>query len=190
MLTRRSALAFAGLASLTLAGLRRVSAQESRPERSPGERDPEHDLVATFAADGRFRTWLLMLNVSGITPYAQGAGPFTVFAGTDQAFADAHAAWLDLMPSFGRNYTDKEGIVRFIRAHVAHGYDRPEAFQGRRTTLTSLVGTPIMVDGTEPGGLAVTWTSVEDRSGSARIQSPPIPCSNGVIYPLDHVTLS
>jgi transforming growth factor-beta-induced protein len=48
---------------------------------------PANDIVATAVAAGTFTTLAGALTTAGLVPTLQGAGPFTVFAPTDAAFA-------------------------------------------------------------------------------------------------------
>ena len=45
------------------------------------------DIVDTAVADGRFTTLVTAVTAAGLVDTLKGAGPFTVFAPTDEAFA-------------------------------------------------------------------------------------------------------
>ena len=54
----------------------------------------------------------------------------------------------------------------------------------------SVAGTPLLVDGTGPGGaLRVEWRNGEGMRGRAPVAGPPVEASNGLVYLLDDVTL-
>jgi uncharacterized surface protein with fasciclin (FAS1) repeats len=53
------------------------------------------DIVDTLVADGRFATLISALEAAGLDEALRGAGPFTVFAPTDDAFAALPAGTLD-----------------------------------------------------------------------------------------------
>ena len=46
-----------------------------------------HDIVDTAIAAGSFKTLAAALGAAGLVETLKGAGPFTVFAPTDEAFA-------------------------------------------------------------------------------------------------------
>jgi transforming growth factor-beta-induced protein len=57
----------------------------------------EKDIVDTAVADGRFTTLAAALTAAGLVETLKGAGPFTVFAPTDDAFAKLPAGTVEAL---------------------------------------------------------------------------------------------
>ena len=53
------------------------------------------DIVDTAVADGRFTTLVTAVTAAGLVDTLKGAGPFTVFAPTDEAFAKLPAGTVE-----------------------------------------------------------------------------------------------
>lgn len=75
------------VAALVLALAPAALAQELPPDTLATQADSP-DLAETLAADGRFTVLLGALAETGLDADLSGAGPFTVFAPTDSAFAE------------------------------------------------------------------------------------------------------
>lgn len=58
---------------------------------------PAGDLVATLKAAGQYNTFLKLLDASGLTPVLGSAGPLTVIAPTDAAYAALPAGTIDTL---------------------------------------------------------------------------------------------
>ena len=61
--------------------------------------DEPGTIVETAQAGGSFNTLLTALDVAGLTSALEGAGPFTVFAPTNDAFMDLPSGALDYLVS-------------------------------------------------------------------------------------------
>ena len=75
------------------------------------------DVVDTAVAAGSFKTLAKALDAAGLVTTLKGAGPFTVFAPTDEAFAKLPAGTLEtlLKPE------NKEKLRRILTYHVVAG---------------------------------------------------------------------
>ncbi len=75
------------------------------------------DIVDTAVADGRFKTLVAAVQAAGLVDTLKGAGPFTVFAPTDDAFAALPAGTLDtlLKPE------NKQKLIDILTYHVVPG---------------------------------------------------------------------
>ena len=73
------------------------------------------DIVATAKAAGTFGTLLTAATAAGLVETLQGAGPFTVFAPTDDAFAALPAGALDKL------LADPEALKQVLLYHVVSG---------------------------------------------------------------------
>ena len=82
-----------------------------------GARTADKDIVDTAVAAGSFKTLARALQAADLVETLKGAGPFTVFAPTDEAFAKLPAGTLDalLKPE------NKAKLQRILKAHVVAG---------------------------------------------------------------------
>ena len=130
------------------------------------------NIVMTAADAGSFSTLLTALDVASLTSALEGAGPFTVFAPTDAAFADVDPEVLtDLLADtelLAAVLTYHVVPGRFTAADVA-GLSSAPTLNGKAVPL-SFDGTIVTVDG-------------------ARVISPDIEASNGIIHVIDQVIL-
>jgi uncharacterized surface protein with fasciclin (FAS1) repeats len=58
---------------------------------------PAADIVDTAVAAGNFKTLVAAVQAAGLVDTLKGAGPFTVFAPTDDAFAKLPAGTVDAL---------------------------------------------------------------------------------------------
>ncbi len=135
---------------------------------APAAAAEKGDLVATAVADGRFTTLARALSAADLVDDLRGAGPFTVFAPTDAAFAALPAGALSGL------LEDKDALRRVLLNHVAAG----------RVLARDLlpVGSATTLGGTRlPLGL---------RVGKANVTQADVVCSNGVIHVIDRVLIA
>jgi transforming growth factor-beta-induced protein len=76
---------------------------------------PKMDIVETAIADGRFKTLVTALQAADLVDTLKGAGPFTVFAPTDDAFAKIPAETLNAL------LADKAKLTDVLLYHVVSG---------------------------------------------------------------------
>jgi len=155
-------LAWGMLAALLLsAGLSRVTANQPK------------DIVDTAVAAGSFKTLAKALEAAGLVSTLKGAGPFTVFAPTDEAFAKLPAGTLEtlLQPE------NKAKLQRILTYHVVPGKVMAADVVKLRSatavsgdTMTIHASNGVMVD-------------------QARVVKADIAASNGVIHVIDSVML-
>ena len=131
------------------------------------------DIVDTAVAAGSFKTLAKALEAAGLVETLKGAGPFTVFAPTDEAFAKLPAGTVEslLKPE------NKAKLQRILTYHVVPGkvmaadvVKLSSAKAVRGDTLTVETGNGVMVD-------------------NARVVKTDIGASNGVIHVIDTVLL-
>jgi len=155
-----------------------VSACSSAASPSPATPAPSPsaalgDIVATADANGSFTTLVTAVKAAGLVETLQGAGPFTVFAPTDAAFAALPAGTLDSL------LADPEALKKVLLYHVASGKVTADQVVGL-TTATSVEGSPIKI-------------AVKDGkvylNDSAQVVTTDVMASNGVIHVIDKVIL-
>jgi len=141
-----------------------------------GMMDPELpealDIVETAEAAGSFNTLLTAVNAAGLTSALQGAGPLTVFAPTDAAFAALPAGTLDALLG------DPDALAQILLYHVAPG-DLASGSVAAASFIPTLNGQALPVTGSgsalEIAGAGLVDTDIE--------------ATNGVIHVVDEVLL-
>ena len=132
------------------------------------------DIVDTAVASGQFTTLAKALQVAGLVDTLKGAGPFTVFAPTDEAFA--------LIPSVTINDLlkpeNRDQLVALLTYHVASGRLLSADLDGAMSVPT-LEGEDLAVS-SEDGSVMVD---------DAEVTKADIECSNGVIHVIDQVLM-
>lgn len=132
------------------------------------------DLVATAVADGRFETLAAALEAAGLVEALQGAGPFTVLAPTDEAFAAVPQATLEalLRPE------NRDQLARVLKLHVVPG--RLTGAQALAAGEAATLAGERLTFGLRDGRLNV---------GQARVLANDVAASNGLIHVIDRVLL-
>ena len=138
--------------------------------------DPEQSSSANTIVDvarkaGSFTTLVGALEKTGLDKTLQGAGPFTVFAPTDAAFA--------LLPPSVLASLDNPTLSTILTYHVYAG----KALAATVVTLPSAT----TVQG-EPVSILVSGGSVY-LNGMAKVTTTDIAADNGVIHVIDAVLL-
>ncbi len=75
--------------------------------------DKQMDIVDTAVAAGSFKTLAAALEAAGLVETLKGAGPFTVFAPTDEAFAKLPAGTVEAL------LKDPKALGEILKYHVA-----------------------------------------------------------------------
>ena len=130
------------------------------------------DIVDTAVAAGNFKTLATALQAAGLVDALKGAGPFTVFAPTDEAFAKLPKDTLDAL------LKDPKALGDILKYHVVSGKVMA-ADVVKLTEAETLLGkkVAIKVDG---GKVMVN---------DANVTATDIEASNGVIHVIDKVIL-
>jgi uncharacterized surface protein with fasciclin (FAS1) repeats len=129
------------------------------------------DIVDTAVAAGNFKTLAKALEAAGLIETLKGAGPFTVFAPTDEAFAKLPAGTLDAL------LKDKAKLTAVLTYHVVPGKVMAADVVKLKEAKT-VQGQSIKVD-----------TSAGVKVDGANVIKTDIACSNGVIHVIDSVIL-
>ncbi len=139
-----------------------------------GAHGAKKDIVDTAVAAGSFKTLAAALTAADLIGALKGAGPFTVFAPTDEAFAKLPAGTLDslLKPE------NKEKLKGILLYHVVSGKIMAADIKGSASPAT-LQGATIAVKAAG-GGVTVN---------GAKVVSADVGASNGVIHVIDAVIL-
>jgi uncharacterized surface protein with fasciclin (FAS1) repeats len=132
------------------------------------------NLVDTAVAAGSFATLAKAIQAAGLADTLTGAGPYTVFAPTDEAFAKLPAGALDelLKPE------NKAKLQAVLKYHVVSG-------DVRAADVTKLTSARTL----EGASLSVSVSNGTAKVGPARVVKTDVVASNGVIHVIDTVLL-
>ena len=150
------------------------STETSGASSSAGAEAASTDIVDTAVGAGSFTTLVAAVQAAGLEETLRSAGPFTVFAPTDAAFAALPAGTLDslLLPE------NREQLRSILTYHVVSG--RVMASEAAAMTSAPTVQGAAAPIAPVEGGLTI---------GGARIVTTDIACSNGVIHVIDAVMM-
>src|SRR5689334_24279460 len=104
----------------------------ARPQVVSADEPAKKDIVDTAVAAGNFKTLAAALKAGGLIDTLKGAGPFTVFAPTDDAFAKLPAGTVEdlLKPE------NKEKLVAILTYHVVPAKATSKDVAGMSTAKT------------------------------------------------------
>ena len=133
-----------------------------------------HDIVDTAVAAGSFKTLVAAVTAAGLVDTLKGAGPFTVFAPSDEAFGKLPEGTVAnlLKPE------NKAKLTAILTLHVMAGKVMAADVAGKKLSPASVQGEQLHVDGTN--GVTVN---------GAKVVTADIACTNGVIHVIDAVLL-
>lgn len=131
-------------------------------------------IVDIAVNDGRFTTLVAALQAAGLVETLQGAGPFTVFAPTDEAFAKLPAGTVEdlLKPE------NKDKLVQILTYHVLSG--KVMAADAAQLTSAETVATLPLTIKNDMGKVMIN---------NATVVLADVTASNGVIHVIDTVLL-
>lgn len=132
------------------------------------------DIVDVTMDAGSFKTLAAALQAADLVKTLQSAGPFTVFAPTDEAFAKLPASTLQklLLPE------NKDKLQAVLTYHVVAG-KVPASKVIKMTTATTVNGAELPISS---HGKSVVV-------GGANVLRTDVPASNGIIHVIDAVML-
>ncbi|WP_460877823.1 fasciclin domain-containing protein [Rhodanobacter koreensis] len=147
---------------------------------------PSKNIIQNAVNSKDHTTLVAAVKAAGLVDTLSGAGPFTVFAPTNEAFAALPAGTVDnlLKPE------NKATLTKVLTYHVVPGrltsHDLAEAVKagGGKAVLKTVEGDSITVgkDGSK-------WTVTDDKGNVADITIPDVIQSNGVIFVIDKVLM-
>ena len=133
----------------------------------------DKDIVDTAVGAGNFTTLVAALTAAGLVETLKGAGPFTVFAPTDAAFALLPAGTVEdlLKPE------NKDKLIAILTYHVVSG-----------KVMSKDLTEGMMAKTVQGGELTITLAGGAKVNG-VTISTADIEASNGVIHVIDAVIL-
>ncbi len=179
-------LLLAATAALTLGSAGMASAQMTDPMVGGAAMYPSKNIIENAVASPDHTTLVAAVKAAGLVDTLEGAGPFTVFAPTNEAFAKLPAGTVDtlLKPE------NKGMLVKVLTYHVVPGKmtakDLKAAIKagGGKATLTTVEGEPLVAT-MHGGGIMLT----DVKGGMSMVTIPNVIQSNGVIHVVDTVLM-
>ena len=156
-----------------------VAALAVAPAALAAHRIEDKDIVDTAVAAGSFKTLVAAVKAAGLVDTLKGAGPFTVFAPTDSAFAALEKKKPGTI-AFLLKPENKSKLVAILTYHVLSG----------KVIAADALG---LKNGTKVKTVNGETITVHNKSGvkinNAKVVKADIICSNGVIHVIDTVLL-
>ncbi len=149
------------------------SAAASAMASSPAASTASGDIVAVASANPTTSTLVKAVSAAGLAGTLQGAGPYTVFAPTDDAFAALPAGVLDklLLPQ------NKAALTQILTYHVVPG----------EVMSTDIKPGPVKT--VEGQDVVITTDGGVVKDNDATVSKADIDASNGVIHLINKVLL-
>jgi uncharacterized surface protein with fasciclin (FAS1) repeats len=133
-----------------------------------------HDIIDTAVAAGTFKTLAAAVTAADLVATLKGAGPFTVFAPSDEAFAKLPAGTVDAL------LKDIPKLKAILTYHVVSG-------KVMAADVKTMDGKSAKtVNGAE---VKVSTTGGVKLNGTSTVIKTDIECTNGVIHVIDTVLL-
>ncbi len=169
----RKVIALALVASISFAACGsddEASTEETVTEETVAEAVAAGDIVAVASSTEGFSTLVAALSAAGLVETLQGAGPFTVFAPSDDAFAALPAGLLEklLLPE------NKAVLTSILTYHVVAG--KVMAADVMAGDVPTVEGSNVALD-----------TAYGVTVNGATVTTADVAASNGVIHVIDAV---
>jgi transforming growth factor-beta-induced protein len=167
---RKTATALVALAAIATVGFAPIQAGAAKVKK------PTKDIVDTAVGAGSFKTLAAALGAAGLVDTLKGAGPFTVFAPTDAAFAKVPADTLAalLKPE------NKAALTSVLTYHVVSG-------KVLAKDVVKLNGKSVpTVNG---ASVTVTVSGKKVKVNDSNVVTTDVLATNGVIHVIDAVLI-
>jgi uncharacterized surface protein with fasciclin (FAS1) repeats len=132
------------------------------------------DIVDTVQSSGSYTKFLMALKATGLVETLRGAGPFTVFAPSDEAFKKLPVGAFDglLKPE------SRDELVRILKYHTIAARVTSRELDCKKFNRRSIEGAELLLDGT-----------VGVRVNKAKVTGSEIEASNGIVHAIDSVLI-
>ncbi|MBD2016833.1 fasciclin domain-containing protein [Microcoleus sp. FACHB-53] len=131
------------------------------------------DIVDTAVKAGSFNTLVTAIKAAELVDTLKGAGPFTVFAPTDEAFAKLPNGTVDAL------LKDIPKLKKILTYHVVSGKVKAADFSLTQKSATTVEGSEVKIDASN-GSVKVN---------DATVSTPDVDADNGVIHIIDTVLI-
>lgn len=133
-----------------------------------------HDIVDTAIAAGTFKTLFIAIIAAGLVDTLKGAGPFTVFAPSDEAFAKLPAGTFEAL------LADIPKLSAILTYHVVAG-------KVMAADVLAMNGqSAATVNG---ASVKISTTDGVKLNDGINVTATDIACTNGVIHVIDAVLI-
>ena len=129
------------------------------------------DIVDTAVNAGSFTTLVAAVQAAGLVDTLKGAGPFTVFAPSDDAFAKLPTGTVDAL------LKDIPKLTKILTYHVVSGKVMAADVVKMKSAKT-VEGSEVKID-----------ASSGVKINNATVTTPDVACDNGVIHIIDTVLM-
>ena len=130
------------------------------------------DIVGAIQSNGSHTKFLTALNAAGLADTLRGAGPFTIFAPSNEAFKKLpNGAFEGLLKPANR-----DDLVHILKYHAIAGWLGLDELAGQKFKRKSIEGGELSLDGT--AGVTVN---------RVKVMASGIEASNGVIHVIDTI---
>ena len=162
-------------------------AEEAAPAEAAADPAATGTIVAVAQGAGSFSTLVTAVQAAGLVDTLNDAGPFTVFAPTEDAFGKVPAATREaLLAPAG-----KADLTRILTYHVVAGrvdaatLARQIQEGGGSARLTTVEGGVLIARAAADGSVTLT----DENGGTATVVQADVPATNGVIHAIDTVVM-
>ena len=132
------------------------------------------DLVDTAIKAGSFKTLVAAVQAADLVETLKGKGPFTVFAPTDDAFANLPAGTVEML----LKPENKDQLVNILTYHVLAGAVKSTDIAGKKLGVKMVNGQEASIDATD--GVKID---------GANVTAADIEADNGIIHVIDAVIM-
>jgi uncharacterized surface protein with fasciclin (FAS1) repeats len=178
-------LSFVLAGALVLAGA--GAAQAKNPMVGGAAMFPTKTIVENAMNSKDHTTLVAAVKAAGLVDTLNSAGPFTVFAPTNAAFAKLPAGTVDTLVK----PENKETLTKILTYHVVPGrltatdIAANAKAHGGKATLTTVQGEKLTASKDSAGA----WWLTDAKGGKAKITIANVMQSNGVIHVIDTVLM-
>jgi len=144
----------------------------SAPMAASAQAPKSMDIVETAVAAGSFKTLATALQAAGLVEILKGAGPFTVFAPTDEAFAKLPKGTVEAL------LKDKAMLTKVLTYHVVAG-EVPASEVVKLKSAKTVQGQDV----------SIMVMDGKVMVGNAHVVKADVKASNGVIHVIDTVLM-
>ncbi len=164
-----------------------MSAMPENPMVGGAVMDASSNIVTNASAAPNLSTLVAAVGAAGLVETLQGAGPFTVFAPTNDAFEKLPAGAVEglLKPEM------KDALTGVLTYHVVSGNVDAAALMaqieagGGKAMLTTVQGASLTATTDGMGGVTLT----DAKGGMAKVTTADVRQSNGIVHVIDTVLM-
>lgn len=181
-----TSMAVATFALFTMGAIAQMGNSMSDPMVGGAAMYPSKNIVENAINSPINKTLVAAVKAAGLVDTLEGAGPFTVFAPTDDAFAKLPAGTVDTLVK----PENKDQLTKILTYHVVAGKISSKDLmkwikKGNGTYSAKTVEGGSLTFTTEMGKIKIT----DEKGGTAWITTADVFQSNGVIHVIDTVLM-